>query len=493
MLVWHNAGSIFTLFFISRGSQALSHEESCLLLPVDSAWLALERPNNPMTITVLMRVEALTTDRLIDFLKIYWMAWERFRFMPVQHLSGWWWESDPTFALQHHIETVPDALDETQLQTWVSARLNQPLPEYRPRWKFWLLPNAEGGAALLLRIHHCYGDGVALMGVFERICTRSPQQAPVLYGALERADLGRWGRAAQAWLHSLQTRADARQTGGVADLEKVTGPRRPLERAAFNGLRLVNELSQFLIEPEDTDSPLTTPLLGRRSCRWSVPVELSRFRSAARATGCTINDVLLACVSGAVRKQLENAGLDLDEVVLHAAVPVNIRGCLPEGIEPEPGTLGNYFGTVFVPLPVDGESALERLYRVKHETRKLKKSWQPCIAWGLTSSASLLPSPVRQSFRELLCRKASAVVSNVSGTPEPRYLAGCRIMEQMYWVPQAGDIGLGISIVSYAGRVQFGVVSDEAVMADPAGFLSDCLQALNDYPGYTDQPGSPHR
>jgi len=488
VLVWHNAGSLFTLFFNNRGSQALSLEESCLLLPVDSAWLALEQPNNPMTITVLMRVEALTTERLTDFLEIYWMAWQRFRFMPVQRFPGWWWEPDPTFALRHHIETVPDALDETQLQAWVSARLNQPLPDYRPRWKFWLLPNAEGGAVLLLRIHHCYGDGVALMGVFERICTRSPQQAPVLYGALEPADLSRWGRAAQAWLRSLQAQAEARHTGAVGDLEKAARPRHSFERAAFTGLRLVNELSQFLIEPEDTDSPLKAPLLGRRSCRWSAPVELSRFRSAAKATGCTINDVLLACVSGAVRKQLESAGIDLDEAVLHAAVPVDIRGCLPEGIAPEPGTLGNYFGTVFVPLPVDGESALERLYRVKHETRKLKKSWQPGIAWGLTSSAGLLPSPLRQSFTDLLCRKASAVVSNVPGTPEPRYLAGCRIVEQMYWVPQAGDIGLGISIVSYAGRVQFGVVSDEAVMSDPAGFLSDCLQALDDYLTFPDSP-----
>jgi hypothetical protein len=131
---------------------------------------------------------------------------------------------------------------------------------------------------------------------------------------------------------------------------------------------------------------------------------------------------------------------------------------------------------------VDGESSLERLFRIKHETRRLKKSWQPGISWALTGSASMIPEIWRQPLADLFYRKASAVVSNVPGTPELRYLAGCRITEQMFWVPQAGDIGLGVSVVSYAGQVQFGVVADEAVMPVPEAFLNDCLQELDAFP-----------
>lgn len=449
------------------------------MLPVDSAWLALESPENPMTITVMLRVDGLTETRFRDFLQSYWLAWERFRFMPVKRAPGWWWEPDPTFTLKHHFQTVPDAFDQAGLQDWVSARLNQSLPHYRPLWKFWLAPNAEGGAALLLRMHHCYGDGLSLLGVFERLCPPSPQQAPVIYGASETADLGRWRRAAGAWLQEL-VGDDSGEGGALAS--HVLGSRKALGNLTYNGLKLVNELSQFLVEPEDSDSSLKRSLLGRRSCRWSPPLALERFRAIARATGVTINDVLLSCVAAAARKQLLEGSAELDDAVLHAAVPVDIRSRLPEDIKPAPGALGNFFGTVFVPLPVDGDSSLERLYRIKHETRRLKKSWQPGIAWGLTGSASLIPEPWREPIADLFYRKASAVVSNVPGTHDTRYLAGCRIREQMFWVPQSGDIGLGVSIVSYAGQVQFGVVADEAILTDPGAFLADCLAELDTLP-----------
>jgi WS/DGAT/MGAT family acyltransferase len=443
-----------------------------------------------MTITVMLRVEGLTEARFREFLRIYWMAWQRFLYMPVRQATGWWWEQDPVFSLNHHLEVVPGHFDESALQSWVSARLNQPLVSYRPMWKFWLAPHAEGGAALLLRVHHCYADGLSLMGMFDRLCPPSPQQAPAIYGAAENGDMGRWKKAAGAWLNELTSPDEATGANGNAPefaANGATASRNALERAAWKSVKLVNELSQFLVEPEDSPSSLKRALLGRRQCRWSPPVSLDRFRRIAEVTGVKINDVLLSCVTSALRRHLQadsgqTAAIQLEDTVLHAAVPVDIRDRLPEDIKPEANALGNYFGTVFVPLPVDGESSLERLFRIKHETRRLKKSWQPGISWALTGSASMIPEIWRQPLADLFCRKASAVVSNVPGTPEPRYLAGCRITEQMFWVPQAGDIGLGVSVVSYAGQVQFGVVADEAVMPLPEAFLNNCLQELDAFP-----------
>ncbi|RBW48947.1 WS/DGAT domain-containing protein [Marinobacter sp. F3R11] len=465
----------------------MSHEQTHPMLPADSAWLALENPRDPMAITVMMRVDGLTAPRLREFLRVYWMAWERFRYMPVKRAAAWWWEPDPDFDLGHHLDVVLNRFTEAELQDWVSARLNQPLPFYRPLWKFWLAPNAEGGSVLLLRLHHCYADGVSLTGIFDHLCPVSPQQHPAVYGARQTGGLSPWVSAAKSHIEQLfgcdpvsETATDEVQAESGTQWEQAGAL---LDQLARNGLKLVNEFSDFLAEPEDTPSDLKRPLSGRRHCRWSEPVPLERFRSIARATRVTINDVLLSCVAAAVRPRLGISGTTLDDAVMHAAVPVDIRSRLPDDLRPEPGALGNYFGTVFVPLPVDGESALERLYRIKQETRRLKKSWQPGIAWSLSACSTLIPEPLRQPLSDIFYRKASAVVSNVPGTPEVRYIAGCRINEQMFWVPQAGNIGLGISIVSYAGQVQFGVVADDAILADPEDFLQDCLQELSQFPG----------
>ncbi|WP_410328373.1 WS/DGAT domain-containing protein [Marinobacter sp.] len=463
-------------------SQAQSH----LLLPADSAWLSLERPDNPMTITVMLRVDGLTAPRFREFLKVYWIAWERFVHRPVQRGPGWWWQRDPEFDVRRHLDVVIERFSEAGLQEWVSARLNEPLPLFRPRWKFWLAPNAPGGAALVLRMHHCYADGLSLLGVFDQLCPASPRQHPALYGAPEQGEFSRWSSAAQAWLEQLAPGQQDRESGAdesrsaTASLEYAE---QVLEQHAQKGLRLLSEVTDFLVEPEDSPSGFRRPLLGRRHCRWSAPVPLERFRCIAETTNVTINDVLLSCVTAAARPRLGLSDDELERAVIHAAVPVDIRGRLPEELKPPSGTLGNYFGTVFVALPVDGESPLERLYRIKQETRRLKKSWQPGIAWGLASTASVIPDPLRQPIADVFYRKASVVVSNVPGKQEPRYLAGCRITEQMFWVPQAGDIGVGISIASYAGRVQFGVVADESVMSDPSAFLDDCLQELDRFPG----------
>ncbi len=486
MHVWHNAERSFALHFF-RGRSGLNHEQTNLMLPADSAWLALENPRNPMTITVMMRAEGLTASRLREFLQVYWVAWERFRYRPVERAPGWWWEQDPVFDLRHHLDVVLDRFTESSLQAWVSAHLNQPLPLYRPLWKFWLAPNAEGGAVLLLRIHHCYADGVSLTGIFDRLCSASPQQHPAIYGARQDGDWSPWINAAKERFEQFVGGATVTATAGKKQRAQAESPEEQagslLDQLARNGLKLVNEFTDFMAEQEDTPSDLKRPLSGHRQCRWSAPVPLDSFRSIAKATNVTVNDVLLSCVAAAIRPCLGLSGSALDDAVMHAAVPVDIRSRLPADLQPEPGSLGNYFGTVFVPLPVDGESGLERLYRIKQETRRLKKSWQPGIAWGLTACSPLIPEPLRQPLSEVFYRKASAVVSNVPGTPDARYIAGCRITEQMFWVPQAGDIGLGVSIVSYAGQVQFGVVADESVLADPEIFLQDCLQELSELPG----------
>jgi len=181
----------------------------------------------------------------------------------------------------------------------------------------------------------------------------------------------------------------------------------------------------------------------------------------SRALGCTVNDVLLSTAAGALGGYLRRLGEDTDGLTIRAAVPVNLRDPAAAA------TLGNYFGLVFLELPIGIRDPLERLYAVHAAMTQLKGSYQPVLTLGLMAALGRLPAAAQSAAVDLLSTKASAVATNVPGPQEALYLAGGRIGRLIFWVPQSGDIGLGISILSYAGQVQFGLIADATRVPDP--------------------------
>jgi hypothetical protein len=142
-------------------------------------------------------------------------------------------------------------------------------------------------------------------------------------------------------------------------------------------------------------------------------------------------------------------------------VPVNLR-------PPEKALkLGNRFGLVFLDLPIGIENPVERLYAVRENMRVLKGSYQPVVALGLLAAMGAGPKALQEQLLALLARNATAVMTNVPGPQQPLYLGGARIDGMMFWVPQSGDIGLGVSILSYNDEVRFGVVADRGLCPDP--------------------------
>ncbi len=142
-------------------------------------------------------------------------------------------------------------------------------------------------------------------------------------------------------------------------------------------------------------------------------------------------------------------------------VPVNMR------TESDTTALGNYFGLVAVLLPLGIENPVERLYEVKRRMTELKGSRQALVALGVLAAVGMAPKRVQQEILDLLASRASAVMTNVPGPQQPLHMAGARLKEVVFWVPQTGTIGMGISILSYDGGVQFGIVTDRNLIADP--------------------------
>ena len=185
------------------------------------------------------------------------------------------------------------------------------------------------------------------------------------------------------------------------------------------------------------------------------------MKAVGRACGCTVNDVLMAAAAGALRSYMRERGEALEGMSLRATVPVNLRPL------EHAKKLGNHFGLVFLDLPVGEDNPLRRLQRVAECMDQLKQSRQAIMAYGLLAALGIAPQPLQEIALELFSRKASAVATNVPGPQQPLYMAGCTVREIMFWVPQTGSIGLGLSILSYRGKVHFGLIADARLVPDP--------------------------
>jgi WS/DGAT/MGAT family acyltransferase len=194
---------------------------------------------------------------------------------------------------------------------------------------------------------------------------------------------------------------------------------------------------------------------------WAEPLPLDDIKTIAKALGASVNDVLLSCVAGALGEYLAHKGDATDGVMIRALVPVNLRP-LEEAYR-----LGNQFGLVFLDLPIGIGNPVERLYAVRANMTALKGSFQPVIALGLLAAMGAGPKVLQEELLHALARNGTAVMTNVPGPPQLLYFAGAAIDRFLFWVPQSGDIGMGVSILSYAGQVQFGLIADRGLCPDP--------------------------
>jgi diacylglycerol O-acyltransferase / wax synthase len=188
--------------------------------------------------------------------------------------------------------------------------------------------------------------------------------------------------------------------------------------------------------------------------------------------GASVNDVLLASVSGAIRNYIVSKGDTIpDGAFLRAFVPVNLR---PKGKEYK---LGNHFGLVGLELPIGEANPIARVFEVRRRMNGLKNGYQAAVSMALLGILGYVPKAVQRQALGLLSDKGSAVMTNVPGPANPLYLAGSKIAQNMFWVPQSGNVGIGVSILSYAGGVQFGLITDRKLCPDPeniiAGFATE--------------------
>jgi WS/DGAT/MGAT family acyltransferase len=377
------------------------------------------------------------------------------------------WTTDPDFDLDQHLVDAGTRADDQALADLVGDLLSRPLDMRHSPWQFHLVdvpgpPGTAAGSALVARLHHCLADGIALAGVLLSLTDDDRQvepDAPARDAATARAR-----RPADPRRPGLR----ARVAEGSRDVAAVTGVdplvphsvRQALASLRF-GWRVLSTALGLLFATRDPRTRLHGRLGTRKTADWSDRLDLGLVKRVASALDATVNDVLLAVTAGAVRRHLLAHGDRAHD--LRVFVPVDLRP--PD--EPVPATLGNRFGIVFVKLPVAEADPVARVRLVHERMRKVKDGAQAASTFAILAVVGALPSWGHRLAVRILGAKSSAIVTNVAGPREPVFLAGARLTRLVFWVPQAGSVGLGVSILSYAGDVSVGVASDHNLVPDP--------------------------
>ena len=441
---------------------------------VDRAWLEMDSPGNPMVVNALIDFappldpEALRAELLVRLLR-----YPRFRQRADDaHAPPRWVEDGELLADYHaHIEPPERWRPDGDLAAAVARQVCQPLDRALPLWRLFFYPRADGGLTVLVRVHHAIADGIALVQMLMAL-TDSGQHAASKEPAL-LLEHGRHGPLA-----GLITRLDALNQAAerIIDFgrEDLRHPGRiPAQLRELRGL--LASASQVLRPPQDNPPALRRPLSGHRALAWTSAIALAPVRRRARIEGVKVNDLFLAAVTAAFARYLAEQGVPVPvRQNLRVSVPVNLR-------PPKTGDLGNCFGLVLVDLPLGQGDRRKRLALVAERMAELKHSPTARSVLLALAAAGHLPVPLEKRLVGGVAGKSVAVVSNLRGPERPLRIAGVTLRELVFWPPQAGGIGVGVSLFSYRRRVSVGISADRALLADPARWLElfqEELQAL---------------
>lgn len=465
---------------------------------VDTAWLRMDSSANLMMILgVWVLKPGVDYEAVCTRISERMVPIARFRQIAVEDAAGATWVEDRTFDVHNHVvkEILPNRAaasskgrgkrtggassmtDQQALQARVAELAMLPLDRGRPLWQLHLVEDYDGGSALIARIHHCIADGIALITVMMGMVDggKAPRTRR------KKADDSPEGP--QAWLADSLVRPltqlamkalDAAGDGVARSVGAVGHPRQGLEatfqstlNAARMGGQLVSDLAAMALMDDDSPTSLKGRPSEKKAVAWCEPIPLDEVKAVGKALGCSVNDVLLSAVAGAIGRYLAKQGESVAGKEIRAMVPVNLRPL------EDAWKMGNRFGLVPLVLPVGIDNPIERVFAVRARMQSLKGSMQPLLAFGLLSVAGLLVKPAQEAMLGLFARKTTAVMTNVPGPATKLSFCGATLEQTMFWVPQSGDIGLGVSILSYGGGVQFGVITDTGMCPDPQRIIDE--------------------
>jgi WS/DGAT/MGAT family acyltransferase len=404
---------------------------------------------------------------------------QKLRFVPLNQGRPVWVD-DPHFNLEYHVRAtaLPPPGSEEQLKRLASRIFSQQLDRTKPLWEIWLVHGLERGEdsassgtrfALCSKTHHAVIDGVAGVDITAVLfdTAREPETQPASGGTwIPRPEPTSVQLLAEALVERVTQPAEILRSARAT----VRAPRQ-LARRGIDTLAAVGALARTGLAAPPT--PLNVAIGPHRRYDW-VRTDLNELKAIKDRLGGTVNDVVLAVVTGALRRFLEHRGDDVSERTLRAMIPVSVRR------EEEYGQAGNRVTAMMAPLPVYESDPVERLNLVREDLAHLKESGQAVGAQVLTQLSGLAPPTVMAQASRLQSRQRffNLVVTNVPGPQIPLYVLGRELLDLFPMAPLARRQALCVAVMSYNGKMNFGLLGDFDAMPDLRVFADGITESL---------------
>ena len=384
------------------------------------------------------------------------------------------WVDETQFDLEYHLRhtalPAPGGLEE--LKKLAGRLLSQALDRDKPLWEMWLVEGlGDGRFAIVSKTHHAMLDGVSGVDLATVLMdtepNATPPDPPVPFVPRKAPPAGELvvQSMKEQFSHPLKMAREALEPNSEA--VKVLGQ-------LFSGLKpLLGVVSMGMAPP----SPLNVPIGPHRRFEM-LELSLAEVKQVRAKLGGTVNDVILATVSGALRSWLSARG-ETPALDLRVLVPVSMRA------ETARGTFGNQVSAVFCPLPVTEESPVERLRKVREAMKGVKENGQAVGAHALSRLGDFAPPTLlaQASRLQAVTRMFNLVVTNVPGPQFPLYLLGKRMLHCYPQVPLAAQQAVGIALLSYDGRIGVGLIGDADAARDLETLAAAMRAALDELKG----------
>ncbi len=488
--------------------------------------------------SVIWTAEPLDRDRARKVIvERLWNRYPVFRSRAVQDDDGqWWWEEDPEAVFEDLVTYVEldDPDDPRSLQDLVAAHRTDPLELDRPLWRVLWVDRYLSGSALVMRSHHAVADGMRMVQLSMSLFDASPEGGAILAPAVDHYGAHAAEPAPSVWERARSTVGAVREqttgtagaavttareaialtwrvpgavvgtageargvltnpvgalhgwiTAAWASASRVVAQAGSTASSALTGSGRLVEV--FSAAPGDIDT-VRKLLLGTRNdatiwtgvattdkaVSWSEPLSLGEVKQVAHAEGATVNDVLVTCVAGALRRYLVGHDHHCSSVTF--MVPVNLT---PIDLT-LPDELGNSFALVQLELPTDEPDPLAVLHVVSHRMNRIKHGHEAAVDFRVQETIAGLNRSIYETSVDLLANRTVGSLTNVPGPPIPVYLAGCRVEGMTGWAPLSGDQPMSFTIYSYDGRVTIGVACDRHLVPDHEALVDGFVDAFAD-------------